>query len=71
MFRTLATLTVGALLVGSSQATPLRFQHSGRLLDAQGEPVNTDVDLTVSLAYSQGGTTKWSQSFPNTPVQNG
>ena len=69
----LSALAVGAALVAVSDAhaAPLAFQHSGRLLDTMGVPLNQEITLTVSLSATEGGIAFWSQQFVNLPVEDG
>lgn len=71
MLRTAVAAIVGLSSIAVAHATPTTFQHSGRLLDAQGSPINGDVTLTVDLAATSGGTAFWSQTFTDVPVEGG
>lgn len=68
-----AALAAVSLLVSASSAlaTPLSFQHSGRLLDVNGEPIHESVTLTVGLSTTEGGTPFWTEEFTDVQLDNG
>src|SRR5262249_39770035 len=47
---------------------PLTVVHQGRLFDAQGQPLNKDVDMAFSLySVDSGGTAVWTEGHTITP----
>jgi hypothetical protein len=57
----------------AARAAPMEFTHSGRLLDTDGQPLNTTtVSITVELWTQQSNGTKiWEDSFQPVNVEQG
>lgn len=68
MHRFAATLIAALLCAGSANATPLLLTHQGRVLDADGLPLNAEVDIDFALYVVQsGGSDVWNETVTVTP----
>lgn len=64
-------LGLGLIVASTASAVPFEMTHQGRLLDVDGSPINTLVEVHVSLhSAAVNGTQRWTDSFSITP-ENG
>ncbi len=67
-------LVAVSLLVSSSiaNAAPNALVHQGRLLASDGNPINGEIDIRISLYGASADTTPfWTHEFSNEPVEDG
>lgn len=63
---------LGLFVPSLASAVPLVLQHQGRLLDAQGAPVDGTLTLTTSLfSTASGGSAIWTEANPGVVLQDG
>lgn len=64
-------LTCVASLMCSSMALAGSYRHQGRVLDANGVALQGPQSVVVHLYTSESGSSVWSESHPDTPMQGG
>ena len=63
--------TALCLLSSTAYAVPAQFTHQGRLLDAEGEPLEGDITITFRVATEEtGGEVLWEEPI-TVPLNNG